>query len=81
MYVSLTPGPSRRERGNARPFSLREKVGMREGAPAWSVPTGIGGKAAQSGEKGDEVALREFYVKCVATVAIPSNRRFQGSSA
>ena len=54
---------------------------MREGAPAWSVPTGIGGKAAQSGEKGDEVALREFYVKCVATVAIPSNRRFQGSSA
>jgi hypothetical protein len=57
MIVSLTPGPSRRE-GNARPFSLREKVGMREGAPARGVPVGIGGKAAQSGEKGDEETLR-----------------------
>jgi maltoporin len=36
---------------------------MREGAPASGVPAGIGGKAAQSGEKGDEVSLREFYVK------------------
>jgi len=31
---------------------------MREGAPARGVPAGIGGKAAQSGEKGDEETLR-----------------------
>ncbi|MDP2786224.1 MAG: hypothetical protein Q8O38_16770, partial [Sulfurimicrobium sp.] len=30
-----------------------------EGAPARSVPAGIGGEAAQSGEKGDEESLRE----------------------
>jgi hypothetical protein len=33
---------------------------MREGTPAKGIPAGIGGKAAQSGEKGDEVSLREL---------------------
>jgi hypothetical protein len=60
MNVSLTPGPSPGGEGNACPFSLREKVGMRERVPARGVPAGMGGKAAQSGEKGDEASLREF---------------------
>jgi len=33
-----------------------------EGAPARSVPAGIGGMAAQSGEKRDDGSLREFHV-------------------
>ncbi len=52
MTVSLTPGP----------FSLREKLGVREEAPARGVLARIGGKAAQSGEKGGEVSLREFHI-------------------
>jgi len=36
---------------------------LSEGVPARGVPAGIGGKAAQSGEKRDEVPLREPHVK------------------
>jgi 2'-5' RNA ligase len=36
---------------------------LSEGAPARGVSAGIGGKAAQSGEKGDEASLRESHVK------------------
>jgi len=53
MTVALTP-PSL----TPLPFSLREKLGMREGAPARDFPAGIGGKAAQSGEKDDKETLR-----------------------
>ena len=36
---------------------------LSEGAPARGAPAGIGGKAAQSGEKGDEASLREPCAK------------------
>jgi hypothetical protein len=56
--------------GNACPFSLREKVGMREGTPAKGIPAGMGGKPAQSGEKGDEASLREFHVNATPLVPV-----------
>ncbi len=50
---------------------------MREEAPARGVPAGIGGKAAQSGEKGGEVSLCEFHVNGYFTK--PTNTRLLGS--
>jgi hypothetical protein len=40
---------------------------MREGAPVRGVPAGIGGKAAQSGEKGDKETLRVVSLKRAET--------------
>ncbi len=44
---------------------------MREGAPARGVPAGIGGKAAQSGEKGDEETLRVVSLKSAGLASGP----------
>lgn len=43
---------------------------MREGTPAKGIPAGIGGKPAQSGEKGDEASLREFHVNATPLVPV-----------